>query len=88
MKRKTPSTADAVAGTDPEIEYLNQLIGWRVDRIIKITVDSGGYWEDPRYALVLTRQRNKKEQLFVEILCDPEGNGPGFLDISKEPFGS
>lgn len=88
MKRKTPSTADAVAGTDPEIEYLNQLIGWRVDRIVRIVIDSGGYQEDPRYALVLTRQRNKKEQLFVEILSDPEGNGPGFLDIEKEKYGT
>lgn len=74
--------------TDPEVEYLSQLIGWRVDRIIKITVDTGGYENEPRYGLVLTRQRNTTEQLFVEILCDPEGNGPGFLDISKEPYGS
>jgi len=32
---------------------------------------------------VLQLQRKDGTFLFVHVMCDPEGNGPGFLDIQS-----
>jgi len=39
MASKTPTTVAAGDGNDPELKHLRQLVGWRVDRIIKINID-------------------------------------------------
>jgi hypothetical protein len=66
-------------------EHLNQLVGWTVSHVISIQVE---YGMEPMYGLVFTKPDDKKHQLFAVIQCDPEGNGPGFLTIEKEKYGT
>ena len=76
--------------TDYELKHLGQLVGWTVERIVKFTytpTEPGGYQDDPTYGLILTKPGSKK-QVCAQILCDPEGNGPGYLYITKEPHGT
>ena len=76
--------------TDYELKHLSQLVGWTVERIVKFAYtndEPGGYQDDPTYGLILTRPGSKK-QVCAQILCDPEGNGPGHLLITKEPHGT
>ena len=40
-----------------------------------------------RAGLVLRKPGNNHQQMLVTIFRDPEGNGPGFLDIRKEKYG-
>ena len=74
--------------TDHEYEHLRQLVGWTVSHPVRITVEEEGPHDEPMYGLVLTRPDNKKHQIFIRIQCDPEGNGPGFLVIEKEKYGT
>ncbi len=75
--------------TDHEYEHLRQLVGWTVSHPVRISHDddNAGIYES-FYGLVLTHPDNKKQQLFVTIQCDPEGNGPGHLAIEKEKYGT
>jgi hypothetical protein len=66
-------------------DHLNQLIGWTVDHAVTVRASMD---EEPMYGLVFTRADNKKHQLFAIIQQDPEGNGPGFLSIEKEKYGT
>jgi hypothetical protein len=74
---------------DPEYEHIRQLVGWTVSHAVRINHgdDDAGIYE-PFYGLVLTHPDNKKHQLFVTIQCDHEGNGPGWLAIEKEKYGT
>ena len=74
--------------TDHTYEYLRQLVGWTVSHAVRINRTEPLAMDDPFYGLVLTRPDNKKQQLFVTIQCDPEGNGPGHLHIEKEKYGT
>lgn len=65
--------------------HLNQLVGWTVDHAVTVRVHEE---DEPMYGLVLTHPDNKKHQFFCVIQCDPEGNGPGFLHIEKEQYGT
>ena len=72
---------------DPMYKYLNQLVGWTVSHVVTVhSADS--HPMEPMYGLVFTRPDNKKHQLFATIQQDPEGNGPGFLSIEKEKYGT
>jgi hypothetical protein len=73
---------------DPEYTHLTQLVGWTVSHPVRIAIDGEDSYDEPMYGLVLTRPDNKKQQLFVTILRDSEGNGPGHLDIEKEKYGT
>ena len=42
--------------------------------------DSGEFWG----VVVEGRKDKKKIRKVVFVLCDPEGNGPGFLEIQNE----
>jgi hypothetical protein len=57
---------------DLMVSHLSRLIEFKVDGIVKST--SG------LYGLVL---KLEQERLIVWIMSDPEGNGPGFLDIEE-----
>jgi hypothetical protein len=70
---------------DPMYTYLNQLVGWTVDHAIIVRGDPE---DETMYGLVFTHPDNKKHQLCALILRDEEGNGPGFLVIEKEKYGT
>jgi ribosomal protein L2 len=53
-----------------ETEYLKQLVGLQVDQIV--------YDPDNDFPLFGLKFQ---DGTFAWILCDPEGNGPGHLDI-------
>ena len=55
--------------------YLGQLSGWFV---IGVTVDDSDPTIGPIWGLLLGRNRERK---IAWVLSDPEGNGPGRLDI-------
>ena len=69
--------------SDPELEYLEQLVGWTVAHVVSVDGSPDTYAPEPTYALIL-RKSGEKHHLFCRIQCDPEGNGPGFLSIEKE----
>jgi len=73
--------------TDHEYEHLRQLVGWTVSHAVRIN-DPDAHDSEAFYGLVLTRPDNKKQQLFVTIQCDAEGNSPGWLAIEKEKYGT
>lgn len=70
---------------DPYASHLEQLIGFTVKQVI-IYEDGEGVDENV-YGLLFSRtDKSGKEQfLYTEILRDEEGNGPGHLNIEKEP---
>jgi len=53
--------------------HLGQLIGHKVTGIVK----SPSSWSDPFWGLKFD------DGTIAFILCDPEGNGPGHLEIQK-----
>ena len=60
-------------------EHLGQLIGWKITKVA--LDDSADALElDPEgiYGLVLQKGPSHK---VAWVMCDPEGNGGGFLDI-------
>lgn len=65
--------------------HLGQLVGWTVSHPLTVRAADD---DEPMYGLVLTHPDNKKHQFFCVIQCDPEGNGPGFLHIEKEKYGT
>ncbi len=72
--------------TDFHIEHLSQLKGGTVRDVI---VDQAATAEfgQPVYGLQLeisAKPGRSSQILHAWILCDPEGNGPGFLDIQQE----
>lgn len=64
---------------DPIAKHLAQLVGMTV---VNIACDEEE-GEPTTWALVLENATTKK-QLNAWILMDPEGNGPGHLDIQKD----
>lgn len=63
--------------TDKELRFMAKHYGQLVGRkIVEVTVDRSCF-SDPLYGLELDDGSS------AYILCDPEGNGPGFLDITK-----
>ena len=73
-----------MAKIDPRVAaylaYFGQLQGW----IIKgITVDPSDPSIGPVWGLRLAHP-DRPERKIAWILCDPEGNGPGHLDIVDE----
>lgn len=66
-------------------KYLNQLVGWTVSHAVIMRDDPD---DEPTYGLVFTRPDNKKHQFIAIIQSDEEGNGPGFLAIEKEKYGT
>jgi hypothetical protein len=60
---------------DYTFEHLEQLIGFTVTRIVKAEDDE---YTEGSYGLVLEKD-GKKKQAWIDQ--DPEGNGPGHLDI-------
>lgn len=54
-------------------KHYNQLIGWTISAYREEEDDMGG---DP--LPILTLKKKGYQDLEMEILCDPEGNGPGF----------
>ena len=57
-------------------KHYKQLVGWTIKQIAADEMED--YGEDI-YGLVLTKGKAKK---IAWISRDPEGNGPGFLDIA------
>jgi hypothetical protein len=55
-------------------KYLSQLVGKKVTGHLRVTEHFGG----PLYGLRFD------DGTIAWILCDPEGNGPGHLDIVKD----
>tara|TARA_Y100001951_G_scaffold72540_1_gene59439 strand:+ start:246 stop:464 length:219 start_codon:yes stop_codon:yes gene_type:complete len=63
---------------DAYAKHYGQLVGWKVEQI---AVDNSDENEpEGWYGLVFTKGKQKK---IAWILCDPEGNGSGFLNIDK-----
>lgn len=60
---------------DYTAEHLHQLVGKKVTGIAK---DEDGGEFDTAYGLMFD------DGTIAWIMCDPEGNGPGWLDIAKE----
>lgn len=60
---------------DPFVKEYKQLTGKTVKRVV--TSDMSGGDSDAVYGLEFT------DGTVAWILCDPEGNGPGFLSIEK-----
>ena len=58
-------------------EHYDQLIGLTVDRVVFMDNGDDGLWP------VLVMSNKKGETFHVDVSMDPEGNGPGFLDIYK-----
>jgi hypothetical protein len=54
-------------------DHLRQLVGHRVTGVVK----SPSSWSDPFWGLKFD------DGTTAFILCDPEGNGPGHLEIQK-----
>ena len=61
------------------LEHLDPIIG---TGIVGIAVDDETFSE-PCYALRVKKSKNGPVKL-VWIMCDPEGNGPGHLNIEDE----
>tara|TARA_R110000744_G_scaffold47319_5_gene104250 strand:- start:649 stop:918 length:270 start_codon:yes stop_codon:yes gene_type:complete len=59
------------------IKHYNQLKGWTIEGCVKQEADE---YQEEYYELVL---RKGKAVRLVQILCDEEGNGAGFLSIDK-----
>lgn len=57
------------------IKHYKELVGYEVFAVAEDDSDS-----EPFYGLVLTKNKQKK---VAWILQDPEGNGPGFLEIAS-----
>ncbi len=74
--------------TDHEYEHLRQLVGWTVSHPVAIKYEDASEYDETLYALVLRKPDNKHQQMIVTIFRDPEGNGPGFLEIRKEKYGT
>ncbi len=58
-------------------EHLDQLVGWTI-----VGVEEREEFGE----LIPTLRMNKRgfKDLYVDVLCDPEGNGAGFLDYYHE----
>lgn len=56
------------------IKHYEDLVGYKVSSVTKDTSDLV-----PFYGLVLTKNKQSK---VAWVLQDPEGNGPGFLEIN------
>jgi len=71
-----------------EAQHLSQLIGWKV---VGVCEDPGEckYSPGPICGLVLEHAsafgaEENRMQRIAWVLCDPEGNGAGYLDIERE----
>ena len=65
--------------SDVTERYIKQLIGKTITHIVKDAhPDTLREFGEPYYGLGFS------DGTEAWILCDPEGNGPGFLDIVKE----
>lgn len=60
-------------------EHLDQLVGWT---IVSVDERDDVFTHDLIPVLRLTKRGFN--DLFVDVLCDPEGNGAGFLDLYHE----
>ena len=72
--------------TDFHIKHLNSLRGGTIQNVIvdRAAVSDFG---QPVYGLQIempAKPGHDRRILHTWILCDPEGNGPGFLDIQEE----
>ena len=71
---------------DPHVEHLSRLVGGVIRNVIAdrtVTAEFG----QAVYGLkvkIPARKTRSSPILHAWILCDPEGNGPGFLDIQEE----
>ena len=57
------------------VEHLSPLVGKTVK---ELAVDPEGVDGEPVFGLAFT------DGTVAWIMCDPEGNGPGFLDLEKK----
>jgi hypothetical protein len=57
-------------------DYYKQLIGWKITAYREEEDEFGG---DPMPVFTLTKP--KFAPLEMAIMCDPEGNGAGFIDF-------
>lgn len=76
-------SAEIVRGaTDYFRDHYSQLIGATVTKVGKTKANDAEFRYEDEYHLVLKAPNGKT--IVASILCDPEGNGPGFLDIGRE----
>jgi hypothetical protein len=68
---------------DPMFPYLMQLVGGKITQVITEFDVGGG--PDHYYGFVVEKEDKAYDCI---ILCDPEANGPGHLDIEKEKYGT
>jgi hypothetical protein len=76
LSQQLNSEVQMYGSEDAYAKHYGQLIGWKV---VGIAVDNNDENEpEGWYGLELTKGKQKK---IAWVLCDPEGNGSGFLDI-------
>ena len=62
-----------------EVERAGRLVGGTIQKVLK--VDSSKLFPDGSYGLEVRMPDGKAFHVWVD--CDPEGNGPGHLEIEK-----
>ncbi len=75
--------------TDFHVKQLNRLRGGTVQNVIVDRAAASDFGQ-PVYGLQIEMPAESGQPhkvLHAWILCDPEGNGPGFLDIQEEVQG-
>jgi len=62
-------------------KHYNQLLGWKIVAYREEEdIDGGDPWP------IFTLQKTGFADLEVTVLCDPEGNGAGFLDLQHPAY--
>ena len=64
---------------DPMLKYLSPLVGATITTII--IEDGTDDMDETHYGFIA---ENKGKRYDCMILCDPEGNGPGFLHVTAK----
>jgi hypothetical protein len=68
-----------MAKPDPMIKYLTPLVGATITTII--VEDGTDAMDETHYGFIVEKNGKRFDCM---ILCDPEGNGPGHLDITAK----